>query len=142
MCPPTFTPAQKLKSQFFISKFQSSMPKLVSFFNIFDTLSGGHVSFRKNLTGIDIRKKSELILDIFNTRLEGILELVGKARAEPYGSYGSGAIGRIKLEIIGLSDLRNVSHNEWFSSSILSIDCSMSYLISSLNSQLALNISK
>ena len=118
------------------------MPKLVSFYVIFDTLSGGHVSFRKNLTGIDIRKQSELIIDIFNTRLEGILELVGKARAEPYGSYGSGAIGRIKLEIIGLSDLRNVSHNEWFSSSILSIDCSMSYLISSLNSQLALNISK
>ena len=98
--------------------------------------------FQKKLNWNRYSKKSELILDIFNTRLEGILELVGKARAEPYGSYGSGAIGRIKLEIIGLSDLRNVSHNEWFSSSILSIDCSMSYLISSLNSQLALNISK
>ena len=119
------------------------MPKLVSFFIIFDIVSGGHQKVReKKINWNRYSKKSELILDIFNTRLEGILELVGKARAEPYGSYGSGAIGRIKLEIIGLSDLRNVSHNEWFSSSILSIDCSMSYLISSLNSQLALNISK
>ena len=49
-----YTHAQVEKSIF---DFKISMPKLVSFFIIFDIVSGGHQKVReKKLTGIDIRK--------------------------------------------------------------------------------------